>query len=827
MLLRVLTFLIALALTLFVIWRLATPQILEDKTLPPLGTFFNPFSGFWKNAENALSPVPDLQKALPGLKESVEVVFDDLMIPHIFAKNTEDATMVQGYLTARDRLWQMDLTTRKAGGRLSEILGERTLLMDRIARRKGMVQAAQTALGVWRKSPEDMKVVDAYTAGINAWIDQLDPEDYPIEFKLLDYKPEHWSPLKTALTLEAMSDMLASKENDLEAVNALEAFGQATFDSIYPLWNPKQTPIVPDTGQWQTIQRMPAPASATSVRPGHLGHISPAMPPSDFGIPDEKSDSEPYRIGSNNWAVSGGRSQTGKPILANDPHLALSLPSIWYQVQIHTPEQNACGVSLPGLPGIIIGFNEYIAWGVTNVGIDVTDWYQIRWTDDTRSKYWLDGQQNSVSYDFHTIHVKGKPDVLDTCRYTSFGPVVYDFDPKNPLYNCSFRWSSQDAPPGNVMQAFPALAQAKSYEDYRKAIAGHDCPGQNVVFAARSGDIAITVQGRFPVRANQQGRFVQDGARWENSWQNYIPENQLPTLKNPTQGFVYSANQHSTPPTYPYFYLGEFEDYRGRHLFKRLEGQHLLNVDSMKAMQLDNFSLRAAEALPAMLALVQKDQINADGQSVLRDLEQWNYQYDADSKKPVFFEIWFDSLYADTWDEVRVAEKLNGSMLMPESWRFIEMLEKDTLNRFFDRLNTPVVENARTIVTDAFREAQSYLTAHPEKNTTWGAFRGLTIGHLARIEAFSRTGLVTGGHKSALNAQTRTHGPSWRMIVDLGDTLRAVGVYPGGQSGNPGSKYYDNMIDTWAKGQYYDLLFLNRPDENNARIVHRHTFGSR
>ena len=280
-LLRVLTFLIALALTLFVIWRLATPQILEDKTLPPLGTFFNPFSGFWKNAENALSPVPDLQKALPGLKESVEVVFDDLMIPHIFAKNTEDATMVQGYLTARDRLWQMDLTTRKAGGRLSEILGERTLLMDRIARRKGMVQAAQTALGVWRKSPEDMKVVDAYTAGINAWIDQLDPEDYPIEFKLLDYKPEHWSPLKTALTLEAMSDMLASKENDLEAVNALEAFGQATFDSIYPLWNPKQTPIVPDTGQWQTIQRMPAPASATSVRPGHLGHISPAMPPSD------------------------------------------------------------------------------------------------------------------------------------------------------------------------------------------------------------------------------------------------------------------------------------------------------------------------------------------------------------------------------------------------------------------------------------------------------------------------------------------------------------------------------------------------------------------
>jgi penicillin amidase len=819
-LLRLFAFLFSLLLTLLVLWQLSTPKLFGDKSLPPLGAFFNPFSGFWQNAERAAPFDLSLEAALPGLSGKVEVVFDDLMIPHIFAENLADATMVQGYLTARDRLWQMDLTARKAGGRLSEIMGERTLLMDRLARRKSLVRAAQTALGVWRNSPEDMKVLDAYTAGVNAWIGQLSAATYPIEFKLLDYRPEQWSALKTALVLESMSEMLASKDDDLASVNALDAFGRAAFDSLYPLWNPRQTPIVPDTGQWQSIQRLPAPASATSVRPDHLG-----MAPPPQSRPDNPEDlSDPYRLGSNNWAVSGRRSQTGHPLLANDPHLMLNLPSIWYQIQIHTPDQNACGVSIPGLPGIIIGFNEDIAWGVTNASIDVSDWYQIRWTDNTRTKYMLDGQAVSTSYDYHIIRVKGKPDVTDTVRSTSFGPVVYDFDPKNPLYNCSLRWGSQDAPPGNILNALPALLHGKTYDDYRNAIAGHDCPGQNFVYASRTGDIAITVQGRFPVRAEQQGRFVQDGSRWENNWHNYIPDQELPALKNPGRGFVYSANQHSTPPSYPYFYLGDFEDYRSRRIFSRLSGEYLLNMDSMKALQLDNYSQRAGDALPAMLSLLDEALLDSRGQTTIRDLKQWDYRYEADAKAPVFFNVWFDSLYVATWDEVRMAEKMKGKMLWPESWRFIEMLQTDTSNRFFDQLQTPVIENARTLVNASFRQAQRYFELHPDKNTGWGAFRGLTIGHLARIPAFSRSNILTGGHPSAPNAQTGSHGPSWRMIVDLGDSIRAIGVYPGGQSGNPGSPYYDNMIDTWAKGQYYDLLFLTRADENNARIVQRHTF---
>jgi len=826
MLFRIIKFIAALGITCVALWRLSTPQVLPDKNLPPLGRFFNPFSGFWKNAE-PLRERLNLADALPGLKGKVEVVFDDLMIPHIFAENLEDASMVQGYLTARDRLWQMDLTVRKSSGRLSEVLGERTLNTDRMTRRRGMVMAAQNNLVAWRKSPESMKQLEAYTAGVNAWIAQLKPADYPIEFKLLNYKPEKWSVMKTSFVLEGMADMLCSGEDDLESTNTLEAFGRAAFDSIYPLWNPRQKPIIPDTGQWVGMRTLPVPASATVVHPGDVGfQMHQSTRQNDFfEIPDPENAIERYRVGSNNWAVSGKRTLSGQPILANDPHLSLNLPSIWYQVQIHTPQQNAYGVSLPGVPGIIIGFNQYIAWGVTNVGMDVSDWYQIRWKDDNRTQYVLDRETPTVRIELEKIGVLGKPDFLDTVRYTVFGPIVYDFDKKHPLRDCALRWASHDGPDVNPMEVLPMLSQATSYEDYRQAINGHDVPGQNIVIASRSGDIGITVQGRFPVRAPEQGRFIQDGARWENNWHNYIPNDQIPAMKNPGRGFVFSANQHSTPPTYPYFYLGDFEDYRSRRIYNRLENMQKATLDSMKTMQLDNFSQRAADALPLMLKMLNRNELDADGQTIVRELQSWNYRYEAALTAPTRYNVWFDSLYTQTWDEMKALQAQKISVLTPEPWRLIEMLETDTLNRFFDvTATTTVRENARQVVNSSFKAMQQYFRNDPTKSTKWGEFRGLTIGHLARIPAFSRTGLITGGHRSAPNALSNSHGPSWRMIVQLGDSLQAIGVYPGGQSGNPGSKYYDNMVDKWVNGEYYDLLFMRRADETSPRIAKRHIF---
>ncbi|MBP6825783.1 MAG: penicillin acylase family protein [Saprospiraceae bacterium] len=814
---RVFRFLLSLLVTVLVTWQLMIPHAVGDKNLPALGAFFNPFSGFWKNAESS-SGFHYTDSGLPGLTGKAQVVYDDLLVPHIFAENMEDAMRVQGYVTAQHRLWQMDIATRKASGRLSEILGERTLAIDRLTRRRGMVFAAENDVAAWQKSPGSMKMLEAYTEGINAWINSLSPADYPIEFKLLGYAPEPWSVLKTALVVENMADNLCSRDDDLSSTNALAMFGKDTFNYLYPEWNPKQRPIIPDTGQWKDWHvALPAETGTGSTgsvdRPSYDNLASAGRRP---GAPE----TDPYVEGSNNWAVAGSRTRSGHPLLANDPHLTLSLPSIWFQIQIHTPEQNCYGVSLQGVPGIIIGFNENIAWGVTNVSHDVSDWYRIQWADNQHTKYTVDGQTRDVQERVEVIGIKGKEARRDTVRYTAWGPVVYDFDPTHPLRDCALRWISHDQPEPDGSTIFMVLNAGKNYQDYRAALANYDCPAQNFVFATRSGDVAITVQGRYPVRAPQQGRFILDGSRESNAWHGFIPADRVPAMKNPSRGFVFSANQHSTPPSYPYYYLGGFEDFRSREIYDRLETMRNATVDSMKAVQLDNFSRRAADGLPAMLALLDRNRLDEDGKKMAVELASWNFRYDATSTAAPLFDVWYDSCYQKTWDEIGQKD----AILMPESWRFIDLLGNDTSSIFFDHPATARREYARDIVNESFGLMQAYFHKNPQKRSNWGQFMGFALKHLAQIDAFSRLDVVVGGHRTAPNAMQKTHGPSWRMIVDMGEKVKGYGVYPGGQSGNPGSPFYDNMVDTWAKGNYYDLLLLQSAEEGSSRILGTQTF---
>ncbi|MEQ1744584.1 MAG: penicillin acylase family protein [Saprospiraceae bacterium] len=813
---RFVRFFLALSLTVGLVWLLQAPLRFGSVSLPVLGDFFNPFTGFWQNAEPTTGfSAQNLQ--LPGLKGRVEVVYDDLLVPHIFAENTEDALRVQGFVTARHRLWQMDIATRKASGRLSEVLGERTLEMDRLARRRGMVFAAENALRGWGKSPEDMRLLDAYCAGVNAYVAQLKPADYPLEFKLLGYKPEPWSPLRTALLVEAMAETLCSGENDLPATNALYFFGRDTFDYLYPAWNPKQRPIVPDTGQWAGVRPVVKPEMAK------YGGIETDRPSPGRSVQGEPLD---YILGSNNWAVDGSKTASGHPILCNDPHLTLTLPSIWFQLQIHTPEMNCYGVSLQGMPGIIIGFNENTAWGVTNVGHDVSDWYRIQWTDAARTRYRLDGEERKADIRIEEIKVKGKETLLDTVRYTVWGPVTHDFDPEHPLRDCALRWATHDQPSPDELKALLLLDSGKSYSDYRTALRGYECPAQNFVFATRTGEIAITVQGRLPVRAREQGRFVLDGSKQASAWGGFIPMDQVPALRNPARGFVFSANQHSTPPTYPYYYLSfEFDASRGRRIYDRLSALKDATRDSMKTIQLDNFSQRAADALPVMLRLLDRSRLDAEGQKMAEELAVWNFRYDANSTAAPLYTIWFDSCYLRTWDEMTALRDKGTSVMAPERWRFIELLETDTASIFFDCLDTPRRESAADVVNETFAKMQRYFRENPNERVPWGKFRPFAVRHIAQIDAFSRLDLEMGGHGSAPNAISRSNGPSWRMIVELGEEMEAIGVYPGGQSGNPGSSYYDNMVDAWAAGKYYDLLFLKKPDAAPAeRVLARQQF---
>ncbi|MFN0034887.1 MAG: penicillin acylase family protein [Saprospiraceae bacterium] len=829
---RTIKFLLALLLTALLVWQLARPQQVGDKTIPPLGAFLNPFSGFWANAEPAKGFSAE-NISLPGLKGKVQVVYDELLVPHIFAENQEDAARVQGYVTAQHRLWQMDITIRKASGRLSEVLGERTLRLDRIARRRGMLLAAENDLVGWRKSPQTMTLLQAYTDGVNAWMDQLSPADWPIEFKLLHYAPEPWSPIKTALVSEAMAETLCAWDDDLENTNTFAQLGTKTFNYLFPEWNPKQQPIVTDTAQWTDLHPLLPPPFVASATSAALGFF-------EENEPDHPFMNDGPILGSNNWALSGQKTKSGNPILCNDPHLSLTLPSIWFQVQIHTPDANTYGVSLPGVPGILIGFNQDIAWGVTNVSHDVADWYKIHWANAERSKYRLDGEERSTQIRYEEIGVKGQATFRDTVRYTVFGPVTYDFEPQNPLRDCAYRWVAHDVPQRSAFEVFFGLNAGKNFEDYKAALSGFDSPAQNFVFASRTGDIAIQVQGKFPVRGQQQGRFVQEGDRWANAWHSFIPWEQVPSMKNPSRGFVFSANQNSTPPSYPYYYLGNFEDWRSRRIYDRLEAMTGATADSMKTMQLDNFSQRAADALPTMLRLLDRAQLDAEGLKMADELAAWDFRYEPQLLAPTLFELWFDSCYTATWDEIAALEKRGKSplhtddfaaaknqkieLLYPDAWRFIEIMQTDSASVFFDHPATAFRETARDIVLESFKLAQEYFKQNPEKRVAYGEAKGFVLKHLGQIDAFSRMDLKIGGHRTAPNAVSKSYGPSWRMIVELGDVVRALGVYPGGQSGNPGSRFYDNMVEAWASGNYYDLLFLQSPDEGGEKVLGRQVF---
>ncbi|HEX2628340.1 MAG TPA: penicillin acylase family protein, partial [Chitinophagaceae bacterium] len=324
--------------------------------IPPLGKLLSPQQGFWQNAEPSNQGF-DGELSFNDLKGKVDVYFDERLVPHVFAENEEDLYFVQGYLHAKFRLFQMDLSTKAAEGRAAEIVGAKAIRHDRLKRRLGMRYAAEVALREAEKDPATKLAFDSYTKGVNAYIATITSSTLPVEYKLLDLKPEKWSNIRTALLLKMMAEMLSSgTERDLISTTSQNNFSQDELKQIYPQVPDSLMPIVPKGTVFPAPGLLPvAPASADSLYLRNKKQIA--------DLPFEKQDAN---NGSNNWVVGGSKTQSGVPILCNDPHLELSLPSIWYEIQLSTPGSNVYGASLPGTPFVIIGFNEHIAWGVTN-----------------------------------------------------------------------------------------------------------------------------------------------------------------------------------------------------------------------------------------------------------------------------------------------------------------------------------------------------------------------------------------------------------------------------------------------------------------------------
>ena len=804
---KIIKFLLSLAALLALLHFMNYPAQIGKDSIPPVGHFFNPFEGFWQNAEPVAAFAQRGQAGLekrevPAMKGKVKILFDERMVPHIFAENMEDAVFAQGYVVARSRLWQMDMVSRLSAGRLAEVMGEGLLDVDKLQRRKGTLYGAQKTHESWKKSSETYRLLQAYSDGVNAWVQNLPKGKYPIEFKLMDYAPEQWSPMKVALVKKYMDLTLCSAETDLEATNARQVFGPEMFAKLYPEWNPKQEPIIPKGTKWDFPPLPPTSPDGETPEAMSLIRHRPYEKPAKF-------------IGSNNWALSGSKTASGNPILCNDPHLRLSLPSIWFEVQIHTPEANAYGVCVPGMPGVLIGFNEQVAWGETNVGHDVADWYSIDWTGPERLAYRVDGKEKKVQLVEEKYFMKNKTaPITDTVRWTEWGPVVYEGgEPKSDL---AMRWIGHDAPNPNDFQTFLDLVSARGYEDYRKAMEHYEFPAQNFVFAAKNGDIAITVSGKFPMKKKQEGRFVKDGSLSANGWHGFIPKSQVPQVKNPARGFVASANQHSTDPAYPYYYNPGrgFDDYRGRYLVGQLGGMKKITVEDMKKLQNSTYSLLAEEALTQLLTTLKINDLSEKERDIVNRMAVWDFRFEADKVEPVIFDVWWDNFYEMTFDEV-MAWSDSISMLKPDNWRLVEFLEKTPTDSIFDIQASPKTEVAADIAHASLKKTLADLAdelVNPAFN--WSKHKGTSIMHLARIKAFSKMDINMGGTGTALNAVKSHHGPSWRMIVELGDEVKAWGVFPGGQSGNPGSPYYTSGLDKWRTGEYNELFFMkNEADE--------------
>jgi penicillin amidase len=783
-------------------------------SLPPLGKLLDPVNGWAANAESTDNDF-NRDFSLAEVKQPVSVWFEGRMVPHIRAANDHDLYFTQGYIHAYFRLWQMDFQTRAAAGRIGEVVGEKWIVdkktgqrknaileFDRYQRRKGMVYAAENSLNTMEADPRTKEMLDAYTEGINNYIQSLRYKDYPLEYKLMNYRPEPWNNVKTALLLKYMADDLTGYTEDIPLTILRDQLSPEEFNYLFPQRIKGSVPVIPAGTKFDppSLQMPPAPtdsiwthfrtkgATATSGLPS--GQSAPCLLPS----PDYSTG-----IGSNNWAISGAHTASGAPILCNDPHLGLNLPSLWFEMQLQAPGLNVYGVSLPGAPGVIIGFNDSLSWGLTNNYRDVKDFYSIEAID--KDFYRFDGKPSPFDKRIEVIKIKGKPDFVDTIDYTVHGPVTFDEhfpDPQHTNTKLAMQWMAHRGT--NELLAVYLLNRAKDYIGFTEAILNFQCPAQNFVYADRSGNIAMWGQGQFVNKWMDQGRYVMKGNTSKTLWGADIPMTENPHVLNPPQGYLASANQVTTDSTYPYWYNGYFSDFRAWRINEILRNTLPKDIAGNMKMQNDVVSILAREGAAKIDRLINDERTP--------ESDNWDFTLKPESKKATDFQTTWSLFYQKLWGG-RFTETL-----MPSPERTIQILNTDsTDNPYLSRMKLAASEIGEP-VTDSLSILQK------NGSLEWYNVKNTSLTHLAKIPAFSYDHLKIGGSGNTINAAKSNHGPSWRMIVELDkDSIRAYGVYPGGQSGDPGSKYYGTFVNNWVEGKYYRLLFLPNVEQQDNKMI--------
>jgi penicillin amidase len=823
---------VALVLAAAAFWALGS----RHGTFPALGPLLDPFAGFWRNGDRS-DEIPEALD-LAGLREEVRVAWDERHVPHIFARNDHDLFLAQGYVAATLRLWQMDFQSRYTAGRISEIVGRAGLRQDIFNRRFGLPAAAERALAALRADSKTWEALQAFTIGVNAHIRSLRRRDLPVEFKILGYEPEPWTELKCALLLKAMSYSLTAYNMDA-AMTRMRDWGSdwaKALERLFPFRPPLVDPVIPPGTPWDftpvTASGInaggPEPAEggadAKDVAPERSARTDPGTPPAPAMF-FEPGDGTRPALGSNNWAVSGRLARDGAPILCNDMHLELSLPAVWYEIQLAAPGLNVRGVAFPATPLVIAGYNDDVAWGFTNGTDDVVDWYDITFKDATRAEYLFGGEWLPIEVREERIEVRGGGTVVDKVVSTRHGPIVrWPEEPAFPNMNvpagAALRWLAHD--PSNEFTTLDALNRAKGYDDYVDALKSWACPAQNFAYADRDGTIALWHNGAFPLRRRGQGRFVLDGAAPSDDWGGWVPRDQVPHVKDPARGFVSSANQAPADESYPYYLGWDYASFeRGARINEILGAARDVTPEDMVRMQTDVVDVRARAVLPVLLEVLRGRAVTDTERRCAEALEDWNCEARASSVAPTVFRQLWNEIHRLTWDDETTAAM--GPMSRPASQVLVDLMLNEPDAPWFDDRATPERESFPEIAVRALREAAANLEKRLGpfgEGWRWGRVKGTQLRHLARIPGFGRK-LEADGVSQVIDAIDAVWGPSWRMVVELGPEVRAWGNFPGGQSGEPGSKFYDDRVDDWAAGRPYELVFLRSADDPDPRIVGR------
>lgn len=751
-------------------------------TTPALGTFLNPFIGVVQSEKNS-----GVDKEITlGLNGAVDVLFDDRSVPHIFADNQDDLFFVQGYVTASDRLWQMDFLSYASAGRLCEIFGEEFLNYDRNQRREGMLRSALNSLAFIEQDAETKNALDNYTAGVNACINALEFESFPLEYKLIGYSPEPWTNLKSVLIMKYMSALLSGYEEDVSATYMQMVLGAEEYDQLFASFT-----INPDSMDFG-IQRIMDTLPANNYIDYSFLEAAPNITASNFNP----------RLGSNSWAIAPEKSKSGSAMLATDPHLNLSLPAIWYELQLKSEDQNVYGYAIPGVPGIVIGYNENISWGLTNGSTDVRDYYKLELKDDY-SYYKYDGEWLATEMYIEEIKIRDEHSFFDTMFYAKQGVISSDFRFGNPdTKGCALDWTLHD--PSNEFLTFLKMNKAKEYSDFKEAIKHYQCPVQNFSYADVQGNIGMHHQGKIIESTwKNRGKFILDGSN-SSQFDHLTIKKDLPFDYNPEKGYVYSANNNPYGVLDSVNIYGHYAELRADKIDAILANKKNLTVDDMTAMQLDNTNRLAELAIPILL----ESMANSE-HKYIKLLESWNYKYDADDELGLLFEQWWRLIQENTWDELLKYEHFND---FPKGLVLLDLIKNDPDNPYFDLLATDERETARDIIELSFNE----VWYAPGIYYNWGSFNKVNLNHLSNIVQFSKLGIEQGGHPNALNAISTNWGPSLRMVVDMGERPKGYGIYAGGQSGNPASQEYDRFIGDWANGIYYELNFYENKEAAKA-----------